>query len=220
MTCCTSEGTNRFFSRSAEKYAKRFRRKGLDKASAYIVRGIETSGLTSKSVLEIGCGVGGLLLSLLKHGDASAIGVDVSEGMLEMAKKLAVESALDDRVKYLQGDYATMNGEASSADIVILDKVICCYADPETLIKKSAQKSELLYAVSYPRNSLLGRLSFEILTRMGQVLRWSFYPYYHDTAFIEKTITSCGFREVFSQTTTVWQIKIFRRRSIQIASGS
>lgn len=212
MSCCSSNGTNKFFTKHAKRYAKTFRRKGLDKPSKCIFDALCRIGIQSKSLLEIGSGVGGLYLMLLKRGAANAQGVEISEGMILAAKNLAEEMGLDARVRHHQGDFVSLNGEITATDIVILDKVLCCYPNHNELISKAAEKTTDIYAVSYPRNSLLNKLVFRSAAWLGELLHWSFHPYYHDTVDLDRAITKCGLSEAFADTTFTWQIKIFRRQ--------
>ena len=191
---------------------KKFRKKGLDKASQRIVEGLEVAGIQSKSVLEVGCGVGGLHLTLLQKGASLAQGVDASGGMLEAAANLAQELKLAQRVTYHQGDFVELNSTLAPADIVVMDKVLCCYAEPEALIAKGLSRARELFAVSYPRNSLLAWLSCKVPSVIGRILRWSFRPYYHAPAFLDQTIVNSGFQELSSSVTPVWQIKIYTRK--------
>lgn len=178
-----------------------------------IVEALAGEGIREKTILDIGCGVGGLHLTLLQRGARYSQGVEMAEGMLEVARGLADRMNLADRVVYHHGDFVTMNGGITAADIVILDKVVCCYPEFEDLITKSTAKTTSLYAVSYPRDALIPRMSFGGMAWLGRRLKWSFHPYYHTPAAIEASITSKGFREVFAGTTIQWSIKVFRRET-------
>ena len=182
MACCTLEGTDKLFSRQADRYARKFRKKGLDRAQRAIMRALEQRGLRGRSVLEVGCGVGGLILSLLRKGGSSGFGIEVSQGMVARAKEFAREFGVSDLVTYVQGDFASLEVDVPMADIVVLDKVLCCYPDPEVLIERSSAKAEIFYAVSYPRDALVARLYFTATERMGTMLKWSFHPFYHKPA--------------------------------------
>ena len=211
MSCCTVDGTDKAFSRQARRYAKKFRRSGLDRAQRSIVIGLERLGIEGKSILEIGCGVGGLHLTLLKKGATSAFGVEISAGMIVKAKELAAELGVSERVAYLQGDLVSANGEVQPADIVIMDKVLCCYTDAQLLIERSAAKANVFYAVSYPRDAWLARLGFLSIERVGRLFRWSFHPFYHEPAELDRMVQQNGWRSVFSDTTPIWQVRIFRK---------
>ena len=212
MSCCTVAGTSKYFSRSAGYYARKFRRRGLDAPQRILVKALRSLGLHAKTVLEIGCGVGGLHLTLLREGAASAFGVEVSDGMIEKAQELASEMGFTSRVAYRVGDFAETNGSVPRSDIVVMDKVLCCYADPGALTRKSAAKCGEVFAVSYPRNAILPRLWFTFTAQIGKILRWSFHPLYHEPADLDAAILAEGFREVYSGTTVVWQVKVFAWR--------
>jgi magnesium-protoporphyrin O-methyltransferase len=223
MTCCqpeqsrragTTDGMNKFFTRTAKKYAKTFRRKGLDKSQRLILEGLRNAGFGGRSILEIGCGVGGLHLTMMKEGAASAFGVEVSEGMLEEAQVLAAELGMQEHVRYVQADFVAVNDDVPVSDIVVLDKVLCCYEKPLLLIRKSTEKAHRLYAVSYPRDAFLAKMVFTSMGALGRMLRWSFHPFYHQPALLDQAIMECGFsvRSIFPPATTaLWQVKVFER---------
>jgi magnesium-protoporphyrin O-methyltransferase len=210
MTCCSPDGTNKYFSDQAKSYVKRYRKKGLDSTSERLLRGLAKLGVESRTVLDVGCGIGALHLRLLKLGAASAFGVEISEGMLAQAQRLAEEMGMQKCVVYKRGDFVALNGEIEPADIVILDRVICCYENPESLIEASAAKCKALYAVSYPRDNLFGKVSFKSMAWLGEMLRWPFHPYYHDPLLLEQQFHDLGLTEVFSDETPVWRIRILR----------
>ena len=211
MSCCSTQATDRFFSRTSKKYARNFRRKGLDKTQMVIADALVRFGIENRSILEIGCGVGGLHLVLLENGAAKACGVDVAKEMTEKAAVFASQKGLSDRVEYHVGDFLHMNGLPAPADVVILDKVLCCSHTPVRLIEKSIAKATKFYVVSYPADKFIPRLMFATTEFFGKVLNWSFHPWYHRPELLEEEITQAGFRQVFSQSTVVWQVKIFER---------
>jgi SAM-dependent methyltransferase len=211
MSCCSTDGTNRFFSKHANRYVRQFKKRGLDKTQRRIAGFLRREGIESKTILEIGCGVGGLHQALVKHGAATATGIDISEGMVAKAKELATSAGLADRVRYYVGDMVNRNGEIPDADIVILDKVLCCYERPADLIQKSAGKCNELYAVSFPRSGFLGWIAVAPVSWLGRMLRWSFYPRYHDVLMLERLFAEQGLQHIVTTTTIVWQVEVFRK---------
>ena len=209
-TCCAS-GADACFSKSAGHYARRFRRRGLDRAQRELRAGLRDGGVFGKSVLEVGCGEGGLLIELMADGGSSGLGIDVSEGMIEKAGALARDRGVTERVKFRVGDFAAMEGPAPKADIVVMDKVLCCYPDPGALLARVAASGAGTLAVSYPRDGILARFSFTLMYRIGKLLRWSFYPFYHDPRGLDDMMAGAGFRENRRSTTPFWQIVILRR---------
>ncbi len=129
-SCCSvsvdDEPTNKFFSRCSKRYAKRFRKGGLEKTQRYILEGIRKDPVTARRILDIGCGVGSLHLTLLKEGAATATGVDISEGMINQAKKFAEDFQLQDRTNYVVGDFVREAPSLQEADLTMLHQAVCC----------------------------------------------------------------------------------------------
>ena len=58
-----------------------------------------------QNVLDIGCGWGGMAMSLARWGDVCVDGVSLSKEQIDTAKARAAEEGLSDRVKFSQTDY-------------------------------------------------------------------------------------------------------------------
>ena len=211
-SCSTVSGTNKFFSKHSARYLKQFKKKGLAKEQKLLVKGIELSPVKGSSILEIGCGVGGLHLTLLQYGASSAVGIDISEGMLEGAKQLSKDLGFEERTSYQLGDFVQLNSEIDKADITILDKVVCCYEDVDTLLEKSLSKTNRMYALSFPRPNLLVKLTFQIPIILSKLLKWFFRPYWHDWDRVVRTIEASGFKKIYRSTTMLWEVQVFENK--------
>jgi magnesium-protoporphyrin O-methyltransferase len=217
MSCCCApncaalEGTNKFFNTQARRSEKYFKKKGLRKEQRHLAEGIRQSGMQDAEILEIGCGVGGLHLSLLKESAVKATGFDISEKMIATARKLSAEMGLQDRTQYRHGDFVAMHENAPAADVTILDKVICCYENAPELIARSTAKTRRIYAVSYPRQSPIVRLVFRSAKFFIKLFRQAFHPYYHEPKQIQQWIGTAGFEKTYEKETFVWLIQVFRR---------
>lgn len=218
MSCCcvpngaAAEGTNEFFNTQARRLEKQFKKKGLRKEQKYLAEGIRHRGMNEAEILEIGCGVGGLHLSLLKDGAAKATGFDISEKMIATARKLAAEMELQNRTQYQQGDFVTMHERAPQVDVTVLDKVICCYENAPELIALSTAKTRRVYAVCYPRENGLVRLMFRNAKYLLKLFRQTFHPYYHEPRQVQQWIGEAGFEKVYERETVVWLIQVFHRK--------
>jgi magnesium-protoporphyrin O-methyltransferase len=210
--CAALEATDKFFNTQAGRYKKYFKKKGLHKEQKYLAEGIRRSGMTGAEILEIGCGVGGLHLSLLKEGAAKATGFDISEEMIAIARKLSAEMGMQERTQYRHGDFVAMHDDAPTADVTILDKVICCYEEVSELIARSTAKTRRIYAVSYPRQNSFVRLVFKSTKFFLKLFRQAFHPYYHEPERIQQWITKAGFEKVYENETVIWLIQIFERK--------
>lgn len=212
-TCCskTTQGIDRFFSRSSRRYLKRFHRKGLGEEQKLLVEGITSAGVSDQTILEIGCGVGGLHLALLNSGARFATGIDIAQGMLECAQELTRELHLEKRTQHILGDFVNIHDVVQDADITILDKVICCYGDVDSLVRRSLAKTRATYAISFPNSNAVVRLLFKSLIAIGRLLNWAFHPYWHDWETIVASINAAGFRQSYRRTTLFWTICVFEK---------
>ena len=204
-------GTDDFFTKYSKKYLKRYRRRGLAKEQKHLIEGITMTDIAGKSILDIGCGIGGIHLEMLKQGAYNAVGVEISNGMIEAARQLSKEMEFENRTRHLHGDFLEMDGKIPPADITILDKVLCCYENVNTLIDKSVKKTQSIYALSFPRPHWAIKFIFHIPILAGKLLRWKFRPYWHDWFAILTMIKKLGFKQQYHRNTFLWSVYVFER---------
>jgi 2-polyprenyl-3-methyl-5-hydroxy-6-metoxy-1,4-benzoquinol methylase len=192
-------------------YARRFRKRGLERMQKIFLDGLRGNGIEGKEVLDIGCGVGALHLTLLKDGAAKATGVDISEGMIDNAKKLAHELGVTSRANYVVGDFVQVSGVVSQADVTMLDKSVCCYENIGALICTSTAKTRNLYALSHPKENLFMKFAFKGHILLAKLFRWKFRPFWHDWKKLREDIQHLGFELIYSNATPMWQVLVFKR---------
>lgn len=172
MSCCTSGLDDLFTEKIARHDAKRYRRRGLTKRARKLVAAIQHEiALPGRRVLEIGVGVGAVTIELLRKGAASATGVDAVAAQLEQARVLAAEHGVADRLDLVLADFTTIT-DIGKADLVLLDRVVCCYPDWRGLLSAAAAHAEHTLAMTYPRDVWWMRLVWR-LGNWWQVIRRS-----------------------------------------------
>src|SRR5437588_3037836 len=138
-SCCSPKGYRWVFSeRSARAEARRYRRRGLDATSKRIVEYLTTEGVEGLSVLEVGGGIGAIQIELLKAGAARAVSVELTPTYEAVARSLLQEHGLEDRVERRVTDFAEDGAAVEPADIVVMNRVICCYPDMPKLAGAAA----------------------------------------------------------------------------------
>ena len=214
MSCCCPQagGIGRCFSRFAGFYRRHYRRRGLENTQRQMVEGLRAAGIADASLLEIGCGVGYLHQALLKQGAARALGVDLSDRMLEQARTLAAEQGLTQRTEYRVGDFVALAPALAAADITLLDKVVCCYPDAESLLSAALDKTRRVCALTYPRGHLLNRIAVALGAWVLKLVRSQFRAYVHDPRMIEARIVARGFRKSYQNQTAIWLTQVYVRR--------
>jgi magnesium-protoporphyrin O-methyltransferase len=213
--CCdtniTARSTGSFFSKRSKMYARRFKKGKLEKEQQFLLEGIRKAGLKNASVLDIGCGVGQLHLTLLKEGAARATGVDMAEGMLSKARTFAAANGVAEKTDYILGDFVSVSKNIEAADIAMLDKVVCCYEFLNDLLDASTAKANSIYALTHPAEHWLIKLSFLLLIGVRKLFRADFRPYWHDWNAMRQEIERRGFRQVHQNATFWWNVLVYQR---------
>jgi magnesium-protoporphyrin O-methyltransferase len=186
--------------------ATRYRKKGLDETARRMVEFLELSGVEGATVLEIGGGVGGIQIELLKLGAARAVNLELSPAYEEEAERLLRESALEARVVRRLHDIALGPDGIEAADIVVLHRVVCCYPDYERLLGAAAQHARRLLVFSYPPRNVVARLFVAAENFVFRVLRMEFRTFVHPPSAMLGLLDERGLRRTFAHHAVVWQV--------------
>src|SRR2546427_8139394 len=129
------------FDADAFEFCERYKNKGLSRSSKLLLRFILDNKVRDRAVLDLGCGTGGLSFELLKEGASNAVGFDLSPKMISAAVELAQSHGVESRAKFQLGNAAT--SEVPRSDIVVMDKVLCCYSEWRPLLKNAVVATRL-----------------------------------------------------------------------------
>ena len=170
---------------------------------------------TGRTVLELGCGRGSLLLQLVQAGAARATGVDLSPASIDAARDRFEQAQLPERAHLSVDDAARVPLEPH--DWVILDRVMCCYPDVEGLLANTLPAARQIYAFTVPTSrgwrGIVARLDSR-LEHAWNSLRGRPCPgYVHDLDLIEERLTAAGFRLRHRDRQRLWHIAIYERSS-------
>lgn len=210
--CCSPKGYRWVFSeRSARGEAKRYRRRGLDGTSRRIVEFLKARGVEGRTVLEVGGGIGAIQIELLKAGAARAISVELTPTYEEVARELLGEAGLSDRVERRVMDFAQAAGQVENADVVILNRVICCYPDMPRLAGAAAEHARQLLVMSYPRRSWWTRAGLGVGNFILWLTRREFHIFVHEPRQIIATSESRGLRPILDESGVLWEVTALAR---------
>jgi magnesium-protoporphyrin O-methyltransferase len=154
-SCCSYDAF--FDEKQARRDAKRYRKKGLDRAARRLVSHLTRRGIAGDAVLEVGGGVGAIQLELLKAGAARTTNVELSTGYDAAAAGLLTEASLEDNVDRRIGDFVALAGELEPADDVVLHRVVCCYGDVDALVGAAAQRARRNLVLTYPPENIVAK---------------------------------------------------------------
>jgi magnesium-protoporphyrin O-methyltransferase len=155
--------------------------------------------------------VGAIAHGLLQAGVRQAADVDASAAYLAAAREEAERRRLADRVTFQHGDFVALASAIAPADIVTLDRVICCYEDMPALVRLSAARAEKLYGVVYPRDPWWVRTLNGPYALIMRLLRTPLRFYIHSTTAVDALIRGQGFERRFYRKAGLWQIVVYAR---------
>jgi magnesium-protoporphyrin O-methyltransferase len=197
-------------------YAKRARRRRLGGVSSDLLHGLDAAGLRGRTVLDVGCGAGGLVLEALERGAETATGVDLSSASIGEARRIAGERGLAARARFDVADGAV--AALPPHDVVVLDKVFCCYADVEGLLRNSLGAARSVYGFSVPPSTGLRGLIRRALAalangwyRLRRSRFGSFRTHVHDVAALDARVRAAGFAPVYSRRRFGWDLAVYAR---------
>ena len=213
MTCCSHcrDAEALFSDRTARRELRRYRRKGPVRTTRLLVDTIRPRLRQGWTLLDVGGGIGAIQHELLDAGAARAVQVDASPAYLEASGSEAARRGHADRVEHVYGDFTELAGSVPDADIVTLDRVICCYPHMERLVEASACKARQLYGLVYPREHWPVRLSLAATNLYMRLRRSAFRTYVHSGAAVDALVRRLGFEPVARQRTLAWQVVTYAR---------
>jgi len=170
-------------------------------------------GVKGVTLLDIGGGIGTVQLELLRGGATGATSIEASAAYVQIAQQLAAEAGLQQRITHMHGDFVTLAHRVPEADIVALDRVVCCYDDVEALVSLSAAKARRLYALVYPRSEWWVRLALFFENLSYRLRRSPFRAFVHPTQLVDRLVRSAGLQMVHQNNTFTWQVVVYRRLS-------
>jgi hypothetical protein len=213
--CCTQcQGIEREFDLSmARRDLRRLHRRGPPDTTRMLLEAILREGVGGATVLDIGGGVGTIHHRLLAAGASRAVHVDASPAYLTIAAEEARRLGHDGRVEFQHGDFVDLASEIAPADIVTLDRVVCCYPDMERLVARSAERAQRLYGLVFPRDRWLTAPLFPVANLYFRARRCPFRIFLHPPERIAAVVREFGLEPVFTGTTPVWRVALFARVS-------
>jgi magnesium-protoporphyrin O-methyltransferase len=147
---------------------------------------------------------------LVKAGAASAVNVELSSSYRDAAGALALEAGLEGRVELIAGDAIDLAGRVGTAEIVVMNRVVCCYPDGEQLMDVGIGAATKLLGVSYPSIHPLSRavVGFENWSRSRRGSEFRAFVHGHSTFARPE---AAGFRQVYRRNRPIWDIRVWER---------
>lgn len=150
--CCCASADRHFTSVRAQTELRRYQRRGPTGTARRLLRMLAESQVRADTLLDIGAGIGVLHHELLARGTRSAVHVEAATAYVEAARDEAIRRGQSDRITFVHGDVVDVAPQLTPADLVTLDRVICCYPALESLVQTTSAKARHYWAGSFPRD--------------------------------------------------------------------
>ncbi|HJU51080.1 MAG TPA: class I SAM-dependent methyltransferase [Acidimicrobiia bacterium] len=212
MECqCPNDYEAVFSERAARETAARFRRRGLTGTSRTIVAQLTDLGGRYSSVLEIGGGLGEIPVVMLERGLADhATNVDLATNWEKEALALLSERGLQERVTRVCGDFVQLAPTLPRSDLVILNRVVCCYPDWRSLLDQAASRARGHLVFAFPRGGWLRPvLSMENLWH--RMRGRQFRAFIHPAPAMMTLLENAGLRQIADDRSYLWRTALVSR---------
>jgi magnesium-protoporphyrin O-methyltransferase len=213
MNCGCCQGVDEIFGeRTARHDLERYRKRGPSKPTRRLLEAVRREGIEDASVLDIGGGIGAIQYELLDAGAARATAVEASSAFVRVAREESRRRGLGDRIAYEAGDFVELADRVEPADVVTLDRVICCYPDMESLVGRSADRARRVYALVYPQERWWVGLGIRATNLFMRVSRKAYRAYLHRTTDVDAVARAHGLAPKLTRRAgPIWQVAVYVR---------
>jgi magnesium-protoporphyrin O-methyltransferase len=196
---------------TARQSLETYRKKGLGDLSRRMVAAAIAGGVGGARVLEIGGGIGAIQSELLEAGAERGEIVELVASYEEHAYELAREKGLDGRVSYRVADILEAPDAVEPADVVVMNRVVCCSPDGIDLAAAAARLTRRTLVLSFPRDVVWARSAVRLLNAGLWLMRRSFRTFVHPTASLLAAAEGEGLRVVERGNDAFWEFVALRR---------
>jgi len=212
MSCNCCEITDHAFSEAeAKSELRNYRKRGPADQTKLILNAIRSLSLKNADLLDIGGGIGVIHHELLNDVAREATHVDASSAYLKEAKEEAARRGHGERVDFIHADFTEVASDLPKADIVTLDRVVCCYPDFRRLLKAAAEHSRQALAFTYPRETWYMRVGLKVINFFQGLRRDPFRVFLHPVAEMDGLLKREGFERVTLRRLFVWEMALYRK---------
>jgi magnesium-protoporphyrin O-methyltransferase len=218
MSCAQCEAIEAQFGQvEARKKLRRFQRRGPDKRTRLLIDALrlalDETDARGAVLLDVGGGVGAIHHELLNRRLIRAIHLDASTAHLTVAREETERRGHGHQVEFVYGDFVVVADRIPAADLVTLDRVICCYDDMERLVGRSAAKATRLYGAVFPRKRGWMRLALATINLVQRLKRTTFRVFLHDPAAIDAVLRASGLERRTTRRTLGWEVAVYQRQA-------
>ncbi len=214
MSCCTGAcaAASHFNPKRAERDLRRYQRRGADATTRILLSQLRRWPLQGFHLLDVGSWIGVIAMELVGAGLAGVTLADASAGYLEAARHHLTTRDAALPAQFILGDFAATADSLPDADIVTLDRVVCCYPDVDALIRGAAARARRMVAFTCPRDRWYVRASVALENSWYRLRQDEFRAFVHSPERMGSVLESAGFVRAARQATPQWAVDLYSRQ--------
>ena len=212
-SCCASffaANQRQFSDAVARRDLKRYRRRGPDQTTRLLRDAILGAG-RGGTILDVGAGIGALSFELLAAGAERVTAVEAAPAYVAAAREEAGRRNISDRLDLVNGDFVSVAGDVMPADVVTMDRVVCCYPAYQPLLEAALHRSRRLLGFSYPRDRWYVRAAVGMQNLSRALFRNPFRGFVHSARGMEALLEQHGFVRLGRRETLKWSADLYAR---------
>jgi SAM-dependent methyltransferase len=211
-SCCYPDDYGAVFTPAeAASARRRFERRGVTGTGADVVALLEGEDLEGRTVLEVGAGVGDVLVTLVEAGAVRAVDVELVPAWAETARSLFAARGLDERLETRIGDFVDEASALPRCDVVVLNRVVCCYPDWRAMLGAAARTASRTLLVTVPVDRWWTRAGLRLANVWFRMRGLRFRVFVHPEPEMRALLRSLGFTPVTERAGAVWRTTRFDR---------
>jgi SAM-dependent methyltransferase len=221
MSHCHCEAMERRFDiQRVRRELTEYHKHGAASATRLLIEALRAEGIEGMTLLDIGGGIGAIQHALVLAGVSHALDVDASAAYLATARQEAERQGLADRIRFAHGNFVELASTIPPADLVTLDRVICCFNDMPALVSLSAARAKKLYGVVFPHDTWCRRLFNQVRNVLLALAGLPIHFYVYRADAIDAVVRAQGLQRRFSCVVDRWRVVIYVRSSPYTATSS
>lgn len=180
--------------------------------SARLLDELRDAAVVRPTVLEIGCGTGGVSIALLEMGARAVMGVDLSAASVDLARRRAAAAGFGEQATFEVAEAAA--AELEDHDWVVADRVLCCDAHLDRLLEVIIGAARDRIAISVPESRGWRGLVNRPMWAAENV--WDLFTggcrgFVHDLGRIERRLAEAGFNRASGGHVGLWHYAVYAR---------
>ena len=200
-----------FRPRVARRSLAQYRKKGHGRLEREMIAAASADGLAGARVLEIGGGIGTIQAELLEAGAEHGEVIELVQAWEPYARELARDKRLDDRTSFRVADVLDDPEAADPADVVVMNRVVCCSPDGIRLAGIAARLARRTLVFSFPRDTVWIRSGLRVVNGAMRLLGRSFRVFAHPREALLAAAQAEGLTIAESGGGAVWEFAALRR---------